>query len=151
MRSAVANKLVRLSALSLVIVLAGCHMPRIKSLESYQSATTPDPPRDLKAAPVDPYGYAGIADGSGGRMAKTTYGAGAKGEHIGASEIYGLLDAEELAARKRLSTEKLDLVPDPSAMNVRDPYLASVYLSATGQVLDLGPMKGAKSSAPAKH
>ncbi len=140
MRSSKANPLVRLILLSSALVLAGCGMPRIKSLESHASATTPDYPRDQKAAPVDPFGFAGIADGSGGRMAKTTYGAGSAGPDTGASEIYGMLDADELAGRKRLSTQELDLMPDPSAQNLRAPYLGSVYLSADGQVLDPGPL-----------
>ncbi|MFZ4508430.1 MAG: hypothetical protein ACOYON_12120 [Fimbriimonas sp.] len=59
------------------LLLAGCdpQPARLKGIESFQSATTPNPPATWKG---DPYASGGIAGATGGLSSKTSYGHGAK-------------------------------------------------------------------------
>ena len=62
-------------------------MPRIKSIESTQAATTSNPQRDFNQASLDPYSWSGIAGASGGREPRTTFGALAMNGD-GVDEVY---------------------------------------------------------------
>lgn len=69
------------------VTVTGC-VPRIQSLESYHSATIPNPP---KIYIMDPGSYGGVAQASGGLIAGTSYGTGAKGDDIGNQAHYDQL------------------------------------------------------------
>lgn len=58
------------------LVVTGCQ-PRLKSLESYQSATTVNPNPMPGKGDKDSFG--GIASASGGRVAITSYATNVKG------------------------------------------------------------------------
>lgn len=76
------NHLPKLLGLSgLAMVLSGCGVVRFKGVESFHSATTPVQytsklPDEQKAWKGDKYGFGGVANGSGGLKAQTSYGAG---------------------------------------------------------------------------
>ena len=110
-------------------MLVGCQPPRIKSMESAQAATTSNPPRDFKKAPLDPYSWGGIAMASGGRDTRTTYGAlSPNGD--GANEVY--LPVAPNPPAKTDDTAKIYLVPDPRGENKVGQRLGSVYLDNEG-------------------
>lgn len=98
-------------------------------MESSHSATTSNPPRNFKEAPLDPYSWGGIARSSGGRDTRTTYGAMSAGGNDGVNEVY--LPG---AARPPVSgdTSKIYLVPDPRTQNKAGQYVASRYLDNDG-------------------
>lgn len=127
--------MLKFSGLLLVATAAiGCTP---KALPSYKSATVPNPPPGHYK---DAYAYGGIANGSGGRATKVSHGAGAEGVRDGASELYLALTGDKLAERHASSSFDLFLVPDPTAGNKLDPYLASVYLQQGGIPYSLGPI-----------
>ncbi|HSI73927.1 MAG TPA: hypothetical protein VK934_12190 [Fimbriimonas sp.] len=72
MRNGFGKVFVGLLALS---ALGGC---RSKGLESFNSATTPVPPLGGAKWGGDPYTAGGIAEASGGTIAATNYGKGAR-------------------------------------------------------------------------
>jgi hypothetical protein len=57
---------------ALLVMAAGC---RFKSWESFQAATTPNPPGEWKG---DPYAAGGPASATGGTKTETTYNPSAK-------------------------------------------------------------------------
>ena len=61
----------------LALGVAGC---RFKSWESFESATTPNPPGEWKG---DPYAAGGMADSSGGTKTDSTYSKGARPGVVG--------------------------------------------------------------------
>jgi len=72
-----------LAAIAL-IALGGC---RVKSWESFEAATTPNPPGEWKG---DEYASAGIANATGGQNTKTRYADGAKNTQVsGLNAEYG--------------------------------------------------------------
>jgi hypothetical protein len=73
-----------LLAVLTVLLLSGC---RIKSWESFESATTPNEPGTWKG---DEYALAGTANATGGQNIKTRYSEGAKnGQTQGLTTTYG--------------------------------------------------------------
>lgn len=66
----------RIALLGLLVLpmLVGCY--RVKGFASFESATTPIPPKGTWAG--DPYANGGIADATGGVKTATNYGKGAK-------------------------------------------------------------------------
>lgn len=59
-----------LIAAAMLMLLTGCQ-PRVKSLESNESAMTPNPPAAGKT--IDPYTNGGIAGASGGGKPEASY------------------------------------------------------------------------------
>lgn len=109
--------------------IAGCEQPnRIKSRESILAATLTNPPRDFHHAPLDPYGYGGIAHATGGRDPKASYGALAPGEHEGETQIYRDLTPAEQSLRQKDDNSKVYGVPDPRNEKVVSQFLGSRYL-----------------------
>jgi len=117
-----AKALITATALCL---LAGCEAPRVKSMESVQSATLNNPPRDFNKEPIDPYSWGGIAMATGGRDARTTYGAMSPGSEDGVDEVY-LQGAKKTPPANNTST--LYMVPDPRFENKAEQFLGSTYI-----------------------
>ena len=118
------------SAAAVVWLIAGCQPPRIKSMESAQAATTSNPPRDFKNAPLDPYSWGGIAMASGGRDSRTTYGSLSADGSDGVNEVY--LPTTPNASADLGDTKHIYLVPDPRSENKADQYVGSHYLDNDG-------------------
>lgn len=117
---------------ALAWILTGCEPPRIKSLESYTSATQPNPPRDFKKAPLDPYSYGGIAGATGGIDPRTSYGAMSGRRDIGLDPLY--------QPSKTVATPSQDdspeyLWPDAKKQPKTPQHLASAYLDKEGHLV----------------
>lgn len=122
------------AASAAVWLLAGCGQPRIKSMESAQAATMSNPPRDFKAAPLDPYSWGGIAMATGGRDSRTTYGALSPSGQDGVNEVY-LPGPNMQAPKPSDDTSKIYLVPDPRDENKAQQYVGSRYLDNEGNTI----------------
>jgi hypothetical protein len=72
------NELLKFAGLAvLAFAIGGC---RIKSWESYESATTPNPPGTWKG---DEYAWGGVADATGGLKPQVQYNEGARSTPTG--------------------------------------------------------------------
>ncbi len=69
-------KAYKLIVLTFVFLAAGCQ-PRIKSLESNESAMTPNP--KASGMTIDPYTYGGIATATGGTKPAASYASSQAG------------------------------------------------------------------------